>query len=126
MRLWIINLTSTHSKLSKNVYICLSSLVVYLLRFIFKRANTVRLQEPSAPFCGVMLNKPFFFLFFLFNLFQYVFGFVLVKFCFNASSHPCFKFFVTEDVEDATSPAKFVVVVFFSSFFSSSPCSFLF
>ena len=29
-------------------------LVVYLLRIYFKWAKTVRLQEPSAPFCGIL------------------------------------------------------------------------
>ena len=28
-------------------------LEVYLLRFVFKRAKTMRLQEPRASFCGV-------------------------------------------------------------------------
>ena len=54
MTLWIINLTSTHSKLSKNVYVyCIihSSLFTTIL---FKRAKTVCLQEPSAPFCGIL------------------------------------------------------------------------
>ena len=54
MTLWIINLTSTHSKLSKNVYVyCIipSSLFTTIL---FKQAKTVHLQEPSAPFCGIL------------------------------------------------------------------------
>ena len=54
MTLWIIYLKSTHPKLSKNVYVyCIipSSLFTTIS---FKRAKTVRLQEPSAPFCGVL------------------------------------------------------------------------
>ena len=54
MTLWVINLTGTHSKLSKNVYVyCIipSSLFTIIL---FKPAKTVRLQEPSMPFCGVL------------------------------------------------------------------------
>ena len=59
MTLWIINLTRTHWKLSKNVYVyCIipSSLFTTIS---FKRAKTVRLQEPSVPFCGVLneLNR---------------------------------------------------------------------
>ena len=37
MRLRIINLTSTHSKLSKNVYVYCIILVVYLLQFVLNR-----------------------------------------------------------------------------------------
>ena len=54
MTLWIIYLTSTHPKLSKNVYVyCIipSSLFTTVL---FKRAKTVRLHESRASFCGVM------------------------------------------------------------------------
>ena len=54
MMLWFINLTSTHSKLSKNVYVyCIipSSLFTTIS---FKWAKTVRLQELSMPFCGVL------------------------------------------------------------------------
>ena len=59
MTLWIINLTRTHSKLSKNVHVyCIipSSLPTMIS---FKWAKTVRLQEPSVPFCGVLneLNR---------------------------------------------------------------------
>ena len=56
MRLWIINLISTHSKLSKNVYVyCIipSSSSLFTTIF-FKWAKTVHLQEPSVPFCGVL------------------------------------------------------------------------
>ena len=52
--LWIIYLTSTHPKLSKNVSVyCIipSSLFTTI---VFKWAKTVRLQEPSASFCGVL------------------------------------------------------------------------
>ena len=42
MTLWIIYLTSTHPKLSKNVY------------KKKKWATTVCLQEPNVPFCGVL------------------------------------------------------------------------
>ena len=54
MMLWIINLTSTHSKLSKNVYVyCIipSSLFTTI---VFKWAKTVCLQEPSAQFCSFL------------------------------------------------------------------------
>ena len=56
MRLWIINLISTHSKLSKNVYIyvyCMIPSSLFTMIF-FKQAKTVHLQEPSGPFCGVL------------------------------------------------------------------------
>ena len=49
MRLRIINLTSTHSKLSKNVYVCCIIPSSLFTTILFKRAKTVRLQEPSAP-----------------------------------------------------------------------------
>ena len=54
MTLWIIYLTSTHPKLSKNVYVyCIipSSLFTTVL---FKRAKTVCGQEPRASFCGIL------------------------------------------------------------------------
>ncbi len=54
MRLRIINLTSTHSKLSKNVYVCCIIPSSLFTTILFKRAKTVRRQEPSAPFCGVL------------------------------------------------------------------------
>ena len=57
MTLWIIHLTSTHPKLSKNDMFTVLFLVVYLLRYFFftlKGKKTVRLQEPSAPFCGIL------------------------------------------------------------------------
>ena len=57
MRLWIINLTSTHSKLSKNVYVCCiipSSLFTTIFFFFFFKRQKLRLQEPSAPFCCVL------------------------------------------------------------------------
>ena len=56
MRLWIINVTSTHSKLSKNVYVCFIIPSVYLLQFFFFFFNgqKLHLQEPSMPFCGVL------------------------------------------------------------------------
>ena len=59
MTLWIIYLTSTHPKLSKNVYVyCIIPNSLFATIF-FKRAKTVRQQEPSASFCGVLneLNK---------------------------------------------------------------------
>ena len=53
MRLWIINLTSTHSKLSKNVYVYCITPSSLFTTIVFKRAKTVHLQEPSVPLCGV-------------------------------------------------------------------------
>ena len=54
MTLWIINLTSTHSKLSKNVFVyCIIPSSLFTMIY-FKQGKTVRLQEPSAPFCGVL------------------------------------------------------------------------
>ena len=54
MTLWIINLTSTHSKLSKNVYVyCIIPSSLFSKKK-FKWAKTVCLQEPSMPFCGVL------------------------------------------------------------------------
>ena len=63
MTLWIINLTCTHSKLSKNVYmffVLLLVLVVYLLRVLFCFFNGQKLhlqpvvQEPNTSFCGIL------------------------------------------------------------------------
>ena len=54
MRLWIINLTSTHSKLSKNVYVCCIIASSLFTTIFFKWAKTVRLQEPSTPFFGIL------------------------------------------------------------------------
>ena len=54
MTLWIIYLTSTHPKLSKNISVyCIIPSSLFTTIF-FKRAKTVRLQEPSAPFCGIL------------------------------------------------------------------------
>ena len=54
MTLWIIYLTSTHPKLSKNVYVyCIIPNSLFTTIF-FKRAKTVCLQELSMPFCGVL------------------------------------------------------------------------
>ena len=54
MTLWIIYLTSTHPKLSKNVHIyCIIPSSLFTM-ICFERAKTVCLQEPSAPFCGVL------------------------------------------------------------------------
>ena len=36
------------------MFIVLLFLVVYLQQLFFKQAKTVRLQEPSAPFCRVL------------------------------------------------------------------------
>ena len=55
MTLWIINLTSTHSKLSKNVDVyCIIPSSLFTTIIFFKRATTVHLQEPSMPFCGIL------------------------------------------------------------------------
>ena len=54
MTRWIIYLTNTHPKLSKNVYVyCIIPSSLFTTIF-FKWAKTVHLQEPSAPFCGVL------------------------------------------------------------------------
>ena len=54
MMLWIINLTSTHSKLSKKLYVyCIIPSSLFTMIF-FKQAKTVGLQEPSTSFCGVL------------------------------------------------------------------------
>ena len=54
MTLWFIYLTSTHQKLSKNVYVyCIIPSSLFTTIF-FKRAKTVHLQEPSTSFCGVL------------------------------------------------------------------------
>ena len=54
MRLWIINLTSTHSKLSKNVYVyCIIPSSLFIKKK-FKWVKTVHLQELRAPFCCVL------------------------------------------------------------------------
>ena len=50
MTLWIINLTSTHSKLSKNVSVYCIIPSSFLTMIYFKWAKTIRLQERSAPF----------------------------------------------------------------------------
>ena len=54
MTLWIIYLTSTHPKFSKNVYVYCIMPNSLFTTISFKRAKTVRLLEPSAPFCGVL------------------------------------------------------------------------
>ena len=54
MRLWIINLTSTHSKLSKNVYVYCIIPSCLFTTIVFKRAKAVHLQKPSVPFSGVL------------------------------------------------------------------------
>ena len=43
--LWITYLTSTHPKLSKNVYVCCIIPNSLFTTIFFKRAKTVRLQE---------------------------------------------------------------------------------
>ena len=54
MTLWIIYLTSTHPKLSKNIYVyCIIPSSLFTM-VCFKQAKTVRLQEPSMSFCGVL------------------------------------------------------------------------
>ena len=54
MTLWIINLTSTHSKLSKNVYVyCIIPSSLFTMIY-FKWAKTVHLQELRVSFCGVL------------------------------------------------------------------------
>ena len=54
MTLWIIYLTSTHPKLSKNVYVYCTIPNSLFITIFFKRAKTVCLQELSVPFCGVL------------------------------------------------------------------------
>ena len=60
MMLWIINLTCTHSKLSKNVYmfIVLLLLLVLVLHVCFFNGQKLHLQpvvqEPSTSFCGIL------------------------------------------------------------------------
>ena len=54
MTLWIIYLTSTHPKLSKNVHIYCIIPSSLFTRVCFKRAKTVGLQKPSTSFCGVL------------------------------------------------------------------------
>ena len=55
MTLWIIYLTRTHPKLSKNVYVyCIVPSSLFTMVFFFNWAKTVCLQELSAPFCGVL------------------------------------------------------------------------
>ena len=54
LTLWIIYLTSTHPKLSKNVYVyCIIPSSLFTTIF-FKRPKTVRLQEPTVSFYGVL------------------------------------------------------------------------
>ena len=62
MTLWIIYLTSTHPKLSKNVYVYDVIPSSLFTTFFFKQAKTVHLQEPRVSFCGVLneLKKPSF------------------------------------------------------------------
>jgi len=52
--LWIIYLTSTHPKLSKNVYVYCIILSSLFTTIYFKQAKTVRLQELRVSFCGVL------------------------------------------------------------------------
>ena len=54
MTLWIIYLTSTHPKLSKNVCVYLIIPSSLFNTIIFKRAKTVHRQEPRASFSGVL------------------------------------------------------------------------
>ena len=55
MTLWITYLTSTHPKLSKNVYVyCIIPSSLFNFFFFFKQARTVCLQELRAPFCSVL------------------------------------------------------------------------
>ena len=52
--LWIISLTSTNPKLSKNVYVyCIIPHSLFTTLF-FIQAKTVHLQEPRASFCSVL------------------------------------------------------------------------
>ena len=54
MTLWIIYLTSTHPKLSKNISVyCIIPSSLFTTIF-FQWAKTVRLQRPSVPFCGIL------------------------------------------------------------------------
>ena len=54
MTLWIIYLTSTHPKLSKNIYVyCIIPSSLFTTIY-FKRAKTVCLQELNVSFCGVL------------------------------------------------------------------------
>ena len=54
MTLWIIYLTSTHPKFSKNVYVYCIMPNSLFTTISFKPSKTVHLLEPSAPFCGVL------------------------------------------------------------------------
>ena len=60
MTLWIINLTSTHSKLSKNVYVyCIIPSSLFTTIFFNGQKQCVYrswapLQELSPPFCGIL------------------------------------------------------------------------
>ena len=47
-------MTSTHSKLSKNVYVCCIIPSSLFTTIYFKQAKTVHLQAASVPFCGVL------------------------------------------------------------------------
>ena len=53
MTLWIIYLISTHPKLSKNVSVYCIITSSLFTTIVFKWAKIVRLQGPSASFCGV-------------------------------------------------------------------------
>ena len=54
MTLWIIYLTSTHPKLSKNIYVyCIIPSSLFTTIY-FKQAKTVCLQETSVSFCGAL------------------------------------------------------------------------
>ena len=60
MTLWIIYLTSTHPKLSKNVYMFIVLfLIVHLLRFVLKQVKTLCLQEQRVSFCGTLNELTF-------------------------------------------------------------------
>ena len=55
MMLWFINLTSTHSKLSKNVYVyCTIPSSLYTIKKKLTGKNSASTVEPSMPFCGVL------------------------------------------------------------------------
>ena len=59
MRLWIIYLTSTHPKLSKNVYVYCIIPSILFTTILFNWAETVQLQELSVSFCGVLNELTF-------------------------------------------------------------------
>ena len=54
MTQWIIYLTSTHPKLSKNACVYLIIPSSLFTTIFFKRAKTVSRQKPRASFCGIL------------------------------------------------------------------------